>query len=141
MAPIARAHVKWAFTRDNERMYPWWKGIPAHPDLGETIRTARMAKGLSLSELAAAVGCKDRRIVKYWQRGERCPSARMAGRLQAVLGVAIPMPAIKASELSRGSLGNIRRAQANALAALEAQAPAPVEPARMRIVNGWGRGF
>ena len=97
-----------------------------------------MAAGLSLRELAYAVGCKDRRIVKYWQRGERCPSAQMAGRLQAVLGVPIPMPAINPSLLSPRSLTRIRRAQADALAALEAQKkPKAPELYTPPFVSGW----
>lgn len=115
---------------------PWWTGRAPHPDLGETIRSARLAAGLSLSQLALRVGC-DRRYIKYLQRGDRCPSAMMAGRLQSALGVPIPMPAIAASELSRGSLNRIRRAQAATMAAL--QPPPPTEPKRQQFVNGWGQ--
>lgn len=119
---------------------PWWRGRPAHPDLGETIRSARLAAGLSLSQLALRVGC-DPRYIEYLQRGDRCPSAVMAGRLQAVLGVPIPMPAIKPSELSKSSLNRIRRAQRKAqqerdAAFLAANPPKPAYEGP-RFVSGW----
>ena len=88
--------------------------------------------------MAVLVGVSDRSI-QYYEAGERCPSAVIAGRLQVALGVSIPMPAIAAADLSPGSLGRIRRAQAKALAAIE-QKPEPPEPRRPQFVNGWG-GF
>ena len=105
---------------------------PAHPDLAGVIREARLARGYSLSGLAALLGVT-RRYVKYLQRGARCPSAVMAGRLQAVLGVPIPMPAISSSELTPRSLRRIRHRQERARLA----EPPPEEDDRPRLVNGW----
>jgi ribosome-binding protein aMBF1 (putative translation factor) len=110
-----------------------------HPDLGELVTGAREASGLTVPELARRIGVSER-YVQYLQVGARCPSAVMAGRLQVELGVPIPMPAIAAADLSPGSLGRIRRAQAKALAALQPPPAAPVEPSRPVFVNGWG-GF
>jgi len=102
-----------------------------------------MAAGLSLAELAAAVGCKDRRIVKYWQRGERCPSAVMAGRLEYVLGVPIPMPPIRPEDLTGRSLRRIRRDQVKVQARATAQYVAPLQPpaTEPRTVNLWAQGW
>ena len=115
---------------------PWWRGRAPHPDLAETIRGRRVALGLTQVELAARVGC-DQSYISRLEAGQRCPSAVEAGRFQAILAVPIPMPAIAASELSRGSLNKIRKAQAAALAALEAQKAPPPEPYRPAFVNGW----
>ena len=107
-----------------------------HPALSPTLRAAIASSPLTVPQVAALVGVSDRSI-QYYEAGDRCPSAVVAGRLQAELGIRIPMPLIDPSELSRGSLNRIRRAQAKALAPLEAQKPSPPEPYRPAFVNGW----
>ena len=124
---------------------PWWRGRAPHPDLAETIRAGRLALGLTQAQLASRVRC-DQSYISRLEAGTRCPSAVEAGRLQAVLGVPIPQPAIARSELSRGSQNRIDKARRQAqqerdAAFVAAHPPAPPVYQGQRVVNGWGRGF
>jgi hypothetical protein len=111
------------------------------PALGPTLRAAIASGPLTVPQVAVLVGVSDRSI-QYYEAGERCPSAVVAGRLQAELGIAIPMPPIHPSELSRGSLNRIRRAQRKAqqdrdAAFIAANPPAPPAYEGPRFVSGW----
>jgi transcriptional regulator with XRE-family HTH domain len=57
------------------------------PDaLGTLIRAARLDGGLSLGQLASAVG-RSSSSVRRWERGETAPSADVVGDLANVLGI------------------------------------------------------
>jgi transcriptional regulator with XRE-family HTH domain len=59
----------------------------ADPDaLGILIRTSRLDKGLSLGQLASAVG-RSSSSVRRWERGETAPSADVVSDLAGVLGL------------------------------------------------------
>jgi len=116
-----------------------------HPDLGPIVTGAREASGLTVPQLAGLIGVSDR-FVQYLQVNDRCPSAVMADRLEAALGVPIPMAAIDPAELSIGSRNRtarrLRKAQQERDAAwIAAPPPAPPVYDGPRIVNGWGRGW
>jgi len=59
----------------------------ANPDaLGTLIRTSRLDKGLSLGQLASAVG-RSSSSVRRWERGEGAPSADVVSDLATALGL------------------------------------------------------
>ena len=55
--------------------------------LGDRLRRARQAQGLTLSQVGAALGVSHA-AVSRWETGRRAPSLRLLQRLAAVLGVA-----------------------------------------------------
>jgi len=54
--------------------------------MGRTIREARLAKGMSLGQLAAAVG-RSSASVRRWERGEVAPAIGIIDDLARVLGI------------------------------------------------------
>ena len=57
-----------------------------HADLGASIREARLKKGLSLGQLASAVG-RSSSSVRRWERGEVAPAAPVIPKLAAILEI------------------------------------------------------
>lgn len=57
-----------------------------HNELGTLIREARLGRGLSLGQLATAVG-RSSSSVRRWERGEVMPAARVLGPLAEVLEI------------------------------------------------------
>jgi transcriptional regulator with XRE-family HTH domain len=55
-------------------------------ELGATIREARLKKGMSLGQLASAVG-RSSSSVRRWERGEVAPAATVLSKLQAILEI------------------------------------------------------
>lgn len=55
-------------------------------ELGTLIREARLGRGLSLGQLATAVG-RSSSSVRRWERGEVMPAARVLGPLAEVLEI------------------------------------------------------
>jgi transcriptional regulator with XRE-family HTH domain len=55
-------------------------------ELGRTIREARLRKGMSLGQLASAVG-RSSSSVRRWERGEVAPAATVLSKLEAILEI------------------------------------------------------
>jgi len=77
-------------------------------EFGRTIREARLEKGMSLGQLASAVG-RSSSSVRRWERGEVAPAAAVLSKLEAILEIDPmdlddPMPISEAGS-DAGSLG------------------------------------
>ncbi|MGN6188221.1 MAG: helix-turn-helix domain-containing protein [Conexibacter sp.] len=59
---------------------------PRTPDLGAYIARQRAARGLSLAQLAAAVGGVSKQVVAEWEKGTKTPRMENIGRLAEVFG-------------------------------------------------------
>ncbi len=55
-------------------------------ELGKTIREARLKKGMSLGQLASAVG-RSSSSVRRWERGEVAPAVTVLSKLKAILEI------------------------------------------------------
>lgn len=62
------------------------KHEPAHRELGGLLREARLKKGMSLGQLASAVG-RSSSSVRRWERGEVAPAAGVLPKLGAILEI------------------------------------------------------
>ena len=60
--------------------------MASNGELGTTIREARLKKGMSLGQLASAVG-RSSSSVRRWERGEVAPAATVLTKLQAILEI------------------------------------------------------
>lgn len=58
--------------------------VASSEELGRTIREARLKKGMSLGQLASAVG-RSSSSVRRWERGEVAPAATVFSKLEAIL--------------------------------------------------------
>lgn len=59
------------------------------PPLGERIRQARRAKGMTQEQMAQAIGSK-LRAVQRWESGQGAPSWLFMQRLEEQFGVLVP---------------------------------------------------
>ena len=57
--------------------------------LGQRLREARLRKGLTLQEVAGALGYKYRTVVHSWEKGYRVPKLQARKRLAELYGVDI----------------------------------------------------
>jgi transcriptional regulator with XRE-family HTH domain len=80
--------------------------------MSKTLRELRIEKGLTLAELAAALGCA-LSGPGAWERGRYGPSPKQIPRLAVALGIT-PEEARKATEESRGQARAARQAMAHA---------------------------
>lgn len=55
-------------------------------EFGRIVREARLAKGMSLGQLASAVG-RSSSSVRRWERGEVAPAAAVLSKLEAILEI------------------------------------------------------
>ena len=78
--------------------------------MSKTLRELRIEKGLTLAELAAALGCA-LSGPGSWERGRYGPSPKQIPRLAVALGIT-PEEARKAAEESRGQALAARQAMA-----------------------------
>jgi transcriptional regulator with XRE-family HTH domain len=60
--------------------------VASSEELGRTIREARLKKGMSLGQLASAVG-RSSSSVRRWERGEVAPAAAVLSKLKAILEI------------------------------------------------------
>lgn len=60
--------------------------VASSEELGRTIREARLKKGMSLGQLASAVG-RSSSSVRRWERGEVAPAATVLSKLEAILEI------------------------------------------------------
>jgi transcriptional regulator with XRE-family HTH domain len=60
--------------------------MTTYADLGALIREARLEKGMSLGQLASAVG-RSSSSVRRWERGEVAPAASVLPKLVAILDI------------------------------------------------------
>ncbi len=68
-----------------------------HEELGVLIREARLKRGMSLGQLASAVG-RSSSSVRRWERGDVAPAATVLPKLAAILE--IDPPAIEEAKMS-----------------------------------------
>jgi transcriptional regulator with XRE-family HTH domain len=60
--------------------------MTTYAELGALIREARLEKGMSLGQLASAVG-RSSSSVRRWERGEVAPAASVLPKLSAILDI------------------------------------------------------
>lgn len=97
-----------------------------HEELGVLIREARLKKGMSLGQLASAVG-RSSSSVRRWERGEVAPAATVLPKLVAILE--IDRSAIEAAKPSVdiSQHGNSSDASGERVSTVEQPVVAPVE--------------
>ena len=71
--------------------------MAGHEELGVLIREARLKRGMSLGQLASAVG-RSSSSVRRWERGDVAPAATVLPKLAAILE--IDPPAIEEARMS-----------------------------------------
>lgn len=80
--------------------------MATNEELGKTIRDARLDKGMSLGQLASAVG-RSSSSVRRWERGEVLPGAGSKSKLVAILEIDAalfePRPAAVVEQSSEAS--------------------------------------
>ena len=57
--------------------------------IGPTIKSARLQRGLTLQQVADALGIKSRQQVWEWERGKVRPGSKHLAKLAEVLGLEI----------------------------------------------------
>ena len=57
--------------------------------IGNTIKTARIARGLTLQSVAASLGLTCRQQVYQWERGQVQPGPKHLAKLAEVLGLQV----------------------------------------------------
>ena len=57
--------------------------------IGARIRAARMARGLTLQNVAESLGLRSRQQIYEWERGIVCPGPKHLAKLADVLGLEI----------------------------------------------------
>lgn len=62
------------------------RAMTTYAELGALIREARLEKGMSLGQLASAVG-RSSSSVRRWERGEVAPAASVLPKLSAILDI------------------------------------------------------
>ncbi len=55
--------------------------------VGNTIRAARIARGLTLQSVAASLGLTCRQQIYEWESGRVCPGPKHLAKLAEVLGL------------------------------------------------------
>ncbi len=68
------------------RALSYTASVASSEELGRTIREARLKKGMSLGQLASAVG-RSSSSVRRWERGEVAPAATVLSKLKAILEI------------------------------------------------------
>lgn len=57
--------------------------------IGNTIKAARIARGLTLQNVAASLGLTSRQQIWEWESGRVCPGTKHLAKLAEVLGLEI----------------------------------------------------
>jgi transcriptional regulator with XRE-family HTH domain len=80
-----------------------WKRpfVSPPPEMGRIIKEARTRLGLTTRQLARLAGISQP-FVSNLEAGDRSPLPKTARKLEAILGVSVPMPAVDVSQTAAG---------------------------------------